>query len=153
MQMIGVAHSAFLDFAKRLQRWAASDYASARFLRHHPATIPFALVHRRSDEVREVHPFQRLTDKRLPGYGQDVPSIAFPYRKNIGDAIRGVQDRLIDTRHFRISSLESTALDLLRYSRASGGTDHVAAILTDSDAGSTSASSRHGRTRSRVRLV
>ena len=43
----------------------------------------------------------------------------------------GIEDRKTDTGRMRISSVELTMLDLLRYPHAAGGIDHIVTVLSD----------------------
>ena len=75
--------------------------------------------------------FQVVTDKRMPELLVGRSRIAFSYRKNIEAVAAGIEDRKTDTGRMKVSSVELTVLDLLRYPRAAGGIDHIATVLSD----------------------
>ena len=78
-----------------------------------------------------VMEFQVLTDKRLPRIKVGRSSIAFYYRKDMGAIAEGLQSHKTDTGHMKISSIELTMLDLLRYPHAAAGIDNIATVLSD----------------------
>lgn len=78
-----------------------------------------------------VMEFQVVTDKRLPRIQVGRSAIAFYYRKDMDAATGALEQRKTDTGYMKISSPELTALDLLRYPRASGGIDQIATVLRD----------------------
>jgi predicted transcriptional regulator of viral defense system len=78
-----------------------------------------------------VMQFQVVTDKRLPKIRVGRSAIAFYYRKDIGVVGEGVEDHKTDTGRMKVSSVELTLLDLLRYPRAAGGLDNIATIVSD----------------------
>jgi hypothetical protein len=49
----------------------------------------------------------------------------------MGAVASGLEDHKTDTGRMKVSCLELTILDLLRYSHASGGLDHIATVLHD----------------------
>ena len=78
-----------------------------------------------------VMEFQVVTDKRLPEIHAGRSLISFYYRKNLINVIDGIEDRKTETGRMKVSSGELTALDLVRYSHASGGIDNIATFLAD----------------------
>ena len=78
-----------------------------------------------------VMEFPVVTDKRLPGINAGRTRIAFHYRKDMKAVSDGVENRKTDTGTMRVSSVELTALDLVRYSHASGGIDNLVTVLAD----------------------
>jgi predicted transcriptional regulator of viral defense system len=78
-----------------------------------------------------VMEFQIVTDKRLPAIRAGRSTIAFYYRKDMEAVAQGVEDHKTDTGRMRVSSVELTLLDLLRYPRAAGGLDNIATIVSD----------------------
>lgn len=78
-----------------------------------------------------VMEFQVVTSKRLPKIRAGRNLIVFYYRKDMQAATSGLERRKTDTGSMTISSVELTALDLLRYPKAAGGMSNIATVLTD----------------------
>ncbi len=78
-----------------------------------------------------VMEFQVVTDKQLPSTRAGRSLIAFYYRKNMDAVEGGLEDHKTDTGRMKVSGVELTALDLLRYAHAAGGLDHIATVLSD----------------------
>lgn len=78
-----------------------------------------------------VMEFQIVTAKRFPVIRAGRSRIVFCFRKDIDAVSAGIHDRKTDTGKMKISSAALTALDLLRYPRASGGIDNIATVLSD----------------------
>ena len=78
-----------------------------------------------------VMEFQVITDKRIPKLTVGRSRIGFYYRKDMSAISQGIDDRKTDTGSMRISSIELTSLDLIRYPRAAVGFDNIATVLTD----------------------
>ena len=78
-----------------------------------------------------VMEFQVVTDKRLPNIRAGRSTIAFYYRKELSSVMDGLQDRKTETGRMRLSGIELTLLDLLRYSHAGGGLDYVATVAAE----------------------
>src|SRR5271170_2354536 len=78
-----------------------------------------------------VMEFQVITDKRLPKIRAGRSAIAFYYRKDMGAVSEGIEDHKTDTGRMKVSSVELTLLDLLRYPHAAGGLDTIATIVSD----------------------
>ena len=156
-QVLGVGRGAFLDAAERLQRRQAllsprrgfyvvvpPQYASwggpppawyiDALMRHEGQTYYVGLL-----KAAELHgathqavmEFQVVSAKRLPKVRAGRNLIVFYFRKNVETVAAGTEDRKTATGTMKISSAALTALDLLRYPRASGGIDNVATALSD----------------------
>ena len=78
-----------------------------------------------------VMEFQVMTDRQLPRIRAGRSFIAFYFRKDLQPVLSAVESRKTDTGSMKISSVELTALDLIRYAHAAGGIDTVATALTD----------------------
>ena len=78
-----------------------------------------------------VMEFQIVSGNRLPKIRAGRSAIGFYYRKDICCVKAGVVTRKTDTGVMRISSIELTLLDLLRYPQAAGGLDSIATIISD----------------------
>lgn len=78
-----------------------------------------------------VMEFQVVTEKRLPRIKAGRSAIAFYYRKDMRLITGGLEDHKTDTGLMKISCLELTLLDLLRYPRAAAGLNHIATVLAD----------------------
>lgn len=154
---LGIGRGAFLDAAERQQRkgrlisprrgfyvivppqflaWGApppSWYIDS-LMRHegrpyYVGLLKAAELHGASHHA--VMEFQVVTDKRMPRIKAGRSAIAFYYRKDM-DAVAGaVEERKTDTGSMKVSSVELTALDLLRYPHAAGGLDNVATVLSE----------------------
>jgi hypothetical protein len=72
-----------------------------------------------------------ITDKRLPKLTIGRSRITFYYRKDMSAISQGIEDRKTDTGSMRVSSIELTSLDLVRYPRAAAGFDNIATVLSD----------------------
>jgi predicted transcriptional regulator of viral defense system len=78
-----------------------------------------------------VMEFQVVTDKQRQAVQAGRSKIAFYFRKDISAVASGIEERKTDTGKMKISSVELTLLDLLRYPQASGGLDNVMTIFED----------------------
>jgi predicted transcriptional regulator of viral defense system len=78
-----------------------------------------------------VMEFQVMTDRQLPKIRAGRSFIVFYFRKDLQPVLSAVENRKTDTGSMKISSVELTALDLIRYGHAVGGIDSVATALTD----------------------
>ena len=156
-QALGVGHGAFLDASERLQRretllnprrgfyvivppqyssWGAPPpawYIDALMRReghaYYVGLLKAAELHGATHQA--VMEFQVVTAKRLPGIRAGRNLIVFHFRKDMEAVWTGIQDRKTETGAMKISSAALTALDLLRYPKASGGIDNVATVLSD----------------------
>ena len=154
---LGVGRGALLDAAERLQRrkhllnprqgfyvivppqyasWGAPPpnwYIDA-LMRHegeayYVGLLKAAELHGATHQA--VMEFQVVTGKRLPKIRAGRNLIAFYYRKNMDAVAGGVEERKTDTGAMKVSTIELTALDLLRYPQAAGGIDNIATVLAD----------------------
>ena len=156
-QALGVSHGALLDAAERQQRkqrllnprrgfyvivppqylaWGAPppSWYIDDLMRHvgrdyYVGLLKAAELHGATHQA--VMEFQVITDIRLSKIRAGRSAIAFYYRKDMAVVGEGIDDRQTDTGGMRISSVELTVLDLIRYSRAAGGLDNVATIIAD----------------------
>lgn len=78
-----------------------------------------------------VMQFQVVTDKRLPKIRAGRSSIVFYYRKYMDDIAKGLQEHKTDAGFIKISCIELTMLDLVRYPHAGAGLDNIATVLRD----------------------
>ncbi len=156
-QALGIGRGPFLDAAERLQKRkhllsprqgfyviAPPQYASwgapppnwyiDALMRHegeayYVGILKAAELHGATHQA--VMEFQVITGKRLPKIRGGRSLIVFYYRKDIAAVAAGIEDRKTDAGTMKLSSVELTALDLLRYPQAAGGIDNVATILGD----------------------
>ena len=154
---LGIGHGAFLDAAERLQRrkvllnprqgfyvvvpphyasWGAPPpawYIDALMRReaqaYYVGLLKAAELHGATHQA--VMEFQVVAAKRLPGIRAGRSLIVFYFRKDMNAVTAGIEDHKTDTGAMKVSSAALTALDLLRYPRASGGMDTVASVLSD----------------------
>lgn len=78
-----------------------------------------------------VMEFQVVTAKRLPKIRAGRNLIVFYYRKDMQPVVDGIEPHKTDTGSMMISTVELTALDLLRYPKAAAGLSNIATVLTD----------------------
>ncbi len=78
-----------------------------------------------------VMQFQVVTDKRLPKIRAGRSVIAFYYRKDMNEIADSLENRKTEAGFMKISSIELTMLDLLRYPHAGAGLDNIATVLSD----------------------
>jgi predicted transcriptional regulator of viral defense system len=78
-----------------------------------------------------VMEFQVVTDKQLRRIRAGRAALAFYYRKDMDAVAAGIEDHKTDTGRMKISCVELTMLDLLRYPHAGGGLDHIVTVLSD----------------------
>ena len=78
-----------------------------------------------------VMEFQVITDRQLGAIRAGRSNIVFRYRKDMEGIAAGIEQRNTDTGLMKISDVELTALDLLRYPRGAGGIDHISTVLVD----------------------
>jgi len=152
-----IGRGAFLDAAERLQRrkhllkprrgfyvivppqfasWGAPPpawYIDA-LMRHeeqayYVGLLKAAELHGASHQA--VMEFQVVAGKRLPKIRAGRNLIAFYYRKDMAAVASGIEDRKTDTGKMKVSTVELTALDLLRYPQAAGGMGNIATVLSD----------------------
>ena len=154
---LGIRRGAFLDAAERLQRrkrlikprrgfyvvvppqyaswgapppsWYIDDLMRHGGRPYYVGLLKAAELHGATHQA--VMEFQVITDKRLSKIHAGRVLIAFYYRKDLKTVLNGIEDRKTDTGKMRVSSVELTALDLVRYSHAAGGMDNIVTVLTD----------------------
>jgi AbiEi antitoxin C-terminal domain len=154
---LGSSPGAFLDAAERLQRrgrlvnarqgfyvvvppqylswgapppsWYLDDLMRHEERPYYVGLLRAAELHRASHQA--VMEFQMVTDKRMPELIVGRSKLAFYYRNNMAAVTAGIEDRKTETGRMKLPSAELTALDLLRYPRATGGIDHIATVLSD----------------------
>lgn len=78
-----------------------------------------------------VMEFQVVTNRQLPKIRAGRSFITFHFRKDIESVLSAVESRKTDTGSMKLSSVELTVLDLIRYVHAAGGIDAVATALVD----------------------
>ncbi|MGH6864806.1 MAG: type IV toxin-antitoxin system AbiEi family antitoxin domain-containing protein [Methyloceanibacter sp.] len=156
-QTIGIGRGAFLDAAERLQRrkyllnprqdfyvvvppqfaawgapppsWYIDDLMRHEGEPYYVGLLKAAELHGAAHQA--VMEFQVVAGKRLPKIRAGRNLIVFYYRKDMGAAAPGIEDKKTDTGSMKVSSAALTALDLLRYPQAAGGIDNVATVLAD----------------------
>jgi len=157
LHALGVGRGALLDAAERLQKqnrlinprqgfyvvvppqylsWGAPlpGWYIDDLMRHegHPyyvGLLKAAELHGATHQA--VMEFQVITDKRIPRISAGRSILSFYYRKDMEPCHVGIENHKTDTGRMRISSVELTALDLLRYPHAAGGLDHIATVFSD----------------------
>jgi predicted transcriptional regulator of viral defense system len=156
-QALGVGHGALLDAAERQQRkqhlvsprrgfyvivppqylawgappppWYIDDLMQHEGRPYYVGLLKAAELHGATHQA--VMEFQVVTDKRLPEIRAGRSAIAFYYRKDMAAVSGGIEDRKTDTGRMKVSSVELTVLDLVRYPHAGGGLDNIATIISD----------------------
>lgn len=156
-QALGVTHGALLDAAERQQRrqhlisprrgfyvivppqylawgappppWYIDDLMRHEGRPYYVGLLKAAELHGATHQA--VMEFQVVTDKRLPKIRAGRSAIVFYYRKDMEAVSEGIEDHKTDTGRMKVSCLELTALDLLRYPHAAAGLDNIATILSD----------------------
>ncbi|MGH9343362.1 MAG: type IV toxin-antitoxin system AbiEi family antitoxin domain-containing protein [Terriglobia bacterium] len=78
-----------------------------------------------------VMEFQVVTNKQMRALQTGRSKIAFYFKKYISAVAPGIEDHKTDTGKMKVSSVELTMLDLLRYPEASGGLDNVLTIFEE----------------------
>ena len=156
-QALGVSDGALLDAAERQQRrqhlisprrgfyvivppqylawgappppWYIDDLMRHEGRPYYVGLLKAAELHGATHQA--VMEFQVVTDKRLPKIRAGRSAIAFYYRKDMGAVSEGIEDHKTDTGRMKVSTVELTLLDLLRYPHAAGGLDNIATIVSD----------------------
>ena len=154
---LAISHGAFLDAAERLQRsghlarprrgfyivvppqflawgapppsWYIDDLMRHEGRAYYLGLLKAAELHGATHQA--VMEFQVVTDKRLPEMRVGRSILTFHYRKEMDSIAEGVELRKTDTGRMTVSSVELTALDLLRYRHAAGGLDQTFTVLSD----------------------
>ncbi len=78
-----------------------------------------------------VMEFQIVTDKQMRNVQVGRSKIAFYFKRDLNAIASGIEDHKTDTGKMKVSSVELTLFDLLRYPEASGGLDNVLTIFAD----------------------
>lgn len=78
-----------------------------------------------------VMEFQVVTDRQLPKIHAGRSFIVFYFRSGMQPVLSAIETRKTDTGSMKISSVELTAFDMVRYVHAAGGIDTVATALAD----------------------
>lgn len=157
MEVLGINHGAFLDAAaklgkrgyivaprrgfyvitpQRFLKWGApppSWYVDAMM---RDAERPYYVGLLKAAELhgaahQAVMDFQIVTDKQWKPIEVGRSRIVFHYRKNLSNVLSATDVRKTDTGSMVLASPALTALDLLRYCKASGGLDHAASVLNE----------------------
>ena len=156
-QALGVSDGALLDAAERQQRkqhlvsprrgfyvivppqylawgappppWYIDDLMRHEGRPYYVGLLKAAELHGATHQA--VMEFQVVTDKRLPEIRAGRSAIAFYYRKDMGAISEGLEEQKTDTGRMKVSSVELTLLDLVRYPHAAGGLDNIATIVSD----------------------
>jgi predicted transcriptional regulator of viral defense system len=154
---LGISAGAVLDAAERLQRrqsilrlrhgfyvavppqflswgapppsWYIDDLMRHEARPYYVGLLKAAELHGASHQA--VMEFQVVTDKRLAGIRAGRSRLTFHFRKDMSAIEVGIDAHKTDTGEMRVSSVELTALDLLRYPDACGSIDAIATVLTD----------------------
>lgn len=157
LHALGVGQGALLDAAGRLQKqnrlinprhgfyvvvppqylswgapppsWYIDDLMCHEGRPYYVGLLKAAELHGATHQA--VMEFQVITDKRIPRLSAGRSILSFYYRKDMESCRMGIEDHKTDTGRMKISSVELTALDLLRYPHAAGGLDHIATVLSD----------------------
>jgi predicted transcriptional regulator of viral defense system len=156
-EALGVNPGAFLDAAERQQhkqhlisprrgfyvivppqylawgapppQWYIDDLMRHEGRPYHVGLLKAAELHGATHQA--VMEFQVITDKRLPTIRAGRAAITFHYRKDMAAVSAGIEDRKTDTGRMKMSSVELTVLDLVRYPHAAGGLDNIATVIGD----------------------
>lgn len=156
-EALGVSDGALLDAAERQQRkqhlvsprrgfyvivppqylawgappppWYIDDLMRHEGRPYYVGLLKAAELHGATHQA--VMEFQIVTDKRLPEIRAGRSAINFYYRKDMAAISEGIEDRKTDTGRMKVSSIELTLLDLVRYPHAAGGLDNIATIIAD----------------------
>jgi predicted transcriptional regulator of viral defense system len=156
-EALGVNPGAFLDAAERQQhkqhlisprrgfyvivppqylawgapppQWYIDDLMRHEGRPYHVGLLKAAELHGATHQA--VMEFQVITDKRLPTIRAGRAAITFHYRKDMAAVSAGIEDRKTDTGRMKMSSVELTVLDLVRYPHAAGGLDNITTVIGD----------------------
>lgn len=157
VEALGTKRGAFLDAAQRLQKrgllisprqgfyvvvppqfasWGApppSWYVDALMRKedqpYYVGLLKAAELHGAAHQA--VMEFQVVTAKRMARIRAGRTLIVFYYRKDMAAVADGIEDIKTETGRMKISSPSLTALDLLRYPKATAGIDNSATVLAD----------------------
>jgi predicted transcriptional regulator of viral defense system len=154
---LGVSQGALLDAAERQQRkqhlvslrrglyvivppqylawgappppWYIDDLMRHEGRPYYVGLLKAAEMHGATHQA--VMEFQVVTNKRLPKIRAGRSPITFHYRKDMAAVSEAIEDRKTDTGRMKVSSLELTLFDLMRYPHSGGGLDNIATIISD----------------------
>lgn len=157
MEALGISHGAFLDAAARLAKrghifaprrgfyvitptrflkWGAPPpgwYIDAMMEEagrpYYVGLLKAAELHGAAHQA--VMEFQVVTDRQWKPIRAGRSKIVFYFRRDLAAIESGIARRKTDTGSMQVSSPALTALDLLRYPKASGGLDHAASVLNE----------------------
>jgi predicted transcriptional regulator of viral defense system len=119
----------FLSWGAPPPSWYIDELMKHEGCPYYVGLLKAAELHGGSHQA--VMEFQVITDKRLPKLTVGRSRIVFYYRKDMAAISHGIDDRKTDTGSMRVSSIELTSLDLVRYPRAAAGFDNIATVLAD----------------------
>jgi predicted transcriptional regulator of viral defense system len=119
----------FLSWGAPPPTWYIDELMKHEGCKYYVGLLKAAELHSASHQA--VMEFQVITNRRLPKLTVGRSGIVFYYRKDMPDIYEGIEDRKTDTGTMRVSSIELTALDLVRYPRAAAGLDNIATVLSD----------------------
>lgn len=154
---LGIGRGAFLDAAEKLQRrgqllsprhgfYVIVPPQNLNFGSPPPASfIDDLMRHEKRPyyvgllKAAELHgaahhavmEFQVITNKQMRALRAGRSKIVFYFKKDIHAVAPGIEERKTDTGKMKVSSVELTLLDLLRYPEANGGLDNVLTIFAD----------------------
>ncbi|MCB1551897.1 MAG: hypothetical protein KDJ26_07865 [Alphaproteobacteria bacterium] len=156
-EALGINQGALLDAAERLQKqnrlvsprqgfyvvvppqylswgapppsWYIDDLMRHEECSYYVGLLKAAELHGATHQA--VMEFQVVTNKRIPRISVGRSVLSFYYRKDMEFCHMGIEDHKTDTGRMKISSIELTVLDLLRYPYAAGGLNHIATVLSD----------------------
>jgi hypothetical protein len=78
-----------------------------------------------------VMEFQVITNRQMRDVQAGRSKIAFHFKKDKPAVASGIEERKTDTGKMKISSVELTILELLRYPQASAGLDNILTVFSD----------------------
>lgn len=156
-QALGIGRGAFLDAAEGLQKkggllrprhgfyvvvppqflswgappppWYIADLMRREGRPYYVGLLKAAELHGASHQA--VMEFQVVTDRRIPEIRVGRSLLAFYYRRDMAAVAGGVEERKTDTGKMKLSSVELTAFDLLRYPHAAGGLGNVSTVFSE----------------------
>lgn len=135
-RLISPRHGFYVIIPLRYQRWGApppswyiNDLMQHEERPYYVGLLKAAELHGASHQA--VMEFQVISDKRLPRIKAGRSVIAFYYRKDMEALSSAIEDHVTETGLMKVSSVELTAFDLVRYPHAAGGLDHIATVLSD----------------------
>jgi len=154
---IGANHGAFLDAAEKLQKrhqisrlrrgfyvvvppqylnwqnpppsWFIDDLMRHEHAFYYVGLLKAAELHGAAHQA--VMEFQVVTNKRMPAIRAGRSRIVFYYRKDLPATSAVIENYKTDTGSMKISSVELTILDLIRYPQASGGLDNAVTVISE----------------------